>query len=206
LSTLCVLESIEESLLHSKHKIVLASSSPRRKELLNKLGFEFKVCEPTIEEKSDNPDPRKRVIENAKTKALSLKDLQPNSLIIGADTIVYIDGLFLGKPNGINDARNMLGTLSGKTHQVFTGVAVLDTSSDRIFTGVDETLVIFKYLDPERIESYIHSGEPLDKAGSYAIQGLGRAFVKNISGSENNVIGLPLDLLENLLNKINEGN
>jgi len=192
--------------LHPKHKIVLASSSPRRKELLNKFGFEFVVCRPTMEEKSDYSDPKKRVIENAKTKALSLKDLHPNSLIIGADTIVYIDGLFLGKPNNINEARSMLETLSGKTHQVFTGLAVLDTSSDQIYTGVDETLVFFKDLDPDIIEFYINSGEPLDKAGSYAIQGLGREFVKNINGSENNVIGLPLDLLESLLQKIFERN
>lgn len=192
--------------MHPKHKIVLASSSPRRKELLNKFGFEFIVCRPTMEENSDDSDPRKRVIENAKTKALSLKDLYPDSLIIGADTIVYIDGLFLGKPDNINEARSMLETLSGKTHQVFTGLAVLDTSIDQIYTGVDETLVFFKDLDPEIIEFYINSGEPLDKAGSYAIQGLGRDFVININGSENNVVGLPLDLLESLLHKINERN
>ena len=181
---------------------MLASSSPRRHELMKELGVEFTVAEPPSDETSTHPDPRIRTIQNAEAKAFSVSDEFPDSVIIGADTIVHLDDLFLEKPTDPEDAKEILFRLSGKTHQVYTGVAVLDTMSGKMVTGCDVTTVRFKKLSPEMIEEYVASGEPLDKAGAYAIQGAGEAFVEDIVGSYSNVIGLPLELLRELFCEI----
>lgn len=185
----------------SELKIVLASTSPRRKELMTELGIEFEVVEPLSDEISVDSDPRKRVVENAEVKTRSVAGHYQNALIIGADTVVYIDGIFLGKPTSSEDARNMLGMLSGKTHRVFTGVAILDTGSDSLVSGVEETIVVFRKLTRKEIDDYVASGEPLDKAGAYGIQGAANVFVESIDGSWSNVVGLPFELLRGFLTK-----
>jgi len=169
---------------------------------MEELGKDFMVVEPLSDESSNHPDPDERVIRNAELKAKSVADRYPNSLIIGADTIVFLDGVFMGKPSSPDDAEKMLGLLSGRTHQVFTGIAVLNTSSGEIHSGVSKTDVRFKRLSSKVIKAYVASGEPLDKAGSYGIQGDGGAFIQGFSGSYSNVVGLPLELVEELLRKL----
>lgn len=185
-------------------KIVLASSSPRRRDLMKELFGEFIFVDPSTDETSIHLDPEKRAIQNAEGKAVSVSSDFQDSVIIAADTIVYLDGFFLGKPVDDEDARHMLSTLSGKTHQVYTGVAVLDTSNNKIVSGCAVTDVEFKELSPEEIEDHVASGEPMDKAGAYAIQGQGETFIRMIDGSRSNVIGLPLELLEELCRKVSD--
>lgn len=168
---------------------------------MEELGFDFIIVEPLTDESSDHPDPRLRAINNAEAKAKSVSGRYPDSLIIGADTIVYLDGIFMGKPSNPADAEKMLEMLSGKTHQVYTGIAVLNSSTGKMLSGVSRTDVLFKRLDSEAIRAYVSSGEPMDKAGAYAIQRQGESFIREISGSRSNVIGLPIELLEKLLRK-----
>lgn len=186
----------------SGFKIVLASTSPRRRELLLQLGVKFEVVEPLSEESSTESDPRRRVVENAEAKARSVAGLYQDSLIIGTDTVVFIEGVFLGKPSSSSDAVAMLERLSAKIHSVFTGIAILNTNDGTIKSSVDETEVKFKKLDNETIRKYVDSGEPMDKAGAYAIQGGAGSFVEWIDGSRSNVIGLSLELLTGLLSNI----
>ena len=185
----------------SKLKIVLASTSPRRKELLEELYVDFIVVEPVSEETSTDSNPRKRVIENAEAKAKSISNRYSDALIIGADTIVYLDGEVLGKPSSPDEAVKMLEMLSGKIHSVFTGIAVLDVAKNKLVSGADETRVKFKKLEPKTIREYVGGGEPMDKAGAYAIQGDAGFFVEWIDGSRSNVIGLSLELLTELISK-----
>jgi len=187
--------------LGSELKIVLASSSPRRRGLIEELGFDFITVEPSSDESSDHPDPRIRVIENAEAKVRSISLLFSDSLIVGADTIVFLDGVFLGKPVDQDDAKKMLELLSGKNHQVYTGLAILDTSTGKMLSKVSCTDVRFKRLSQEVIAAYVASGEPLDKAGAYGIQGDGGVFIADIVGSYSNVVGLPLELLREMLEK-----
>lgn len=185
----------------SEFKIVLASTSPRRKELMTDLGIDFEVVEPISDETSIDPDPRNRVIENAEAKARSVMDRYLDALIIGADTVVYLDGVFLGKPVDSADARRMLSMLSGKTHRVYTGVAVIETRNGSIVSGVEETKVSFRQLSPEEIDDYVASDESFDKAGAYGIQGMASIFVDAVDGSWSNVVGLPLELVSGFLTK-----
>jgi septum formation protein len=192
----------EASFLGYEFKIVLASTSPRRIKLLKELGVDFIVAEPVAEESSTHSDPKIRVIQNAEAKVLSVSSRFPDAVIIGADTIAYLDGAFLGKPENIDDAVHMLESLSGKTHHVYTGVVVLDTASGEKASGFEDTRIKFVEMSKTTIEQYVASGEPMDKAGAYAIQGSGKAFVEELEGSWSNVVGLPLELLKELLNKI----
>jgi len=182
-----------------KPRIVLASNSPRRRELLHKLGIKFIVAAPTSSETSTASDPREMVIENAKSKAYSVSPAYPDSLIIAADTVIYLDNVIIGKPSNPEDAVKTLETLSGKPHMVYMGVVVLDTRKNRLFSGLDVTRVKFRKLTSIEIKNYVDGGEPLDKAGSYAIQGEARSFIEWIDGSWSNVVGLPLGLLTRLL-------
>jgi septum formation protein len=182
---------------------VLASSSPRRRKLLEQVGIDFIVAKHRAEESSGHSEPEKRVMTNAEKKAMSLLNDFPNSVIISADTTVYLNGLFFGKPTSSTNAYYMLETLSGKKHQVFTGIAVLNSTTGKIFSGFAETQVHFKEISMNTIRDYVASGESSDKAGAYAIQGKGGKFVDRIIGSQSNVIGLPLDLLFSFLEKIN---
>jgi septum formation protein len=183
----------------SELKIVLASSSPRREELISGLGLEFIVVEPASDESSDHLDPKVRVVKNAEAKVKSISMQFPKSIIIGADTIVYINDKFLGKPEDIEEAKQILETLSDKTHKVFTGIAILDTSTNNMKSAFDETVVSFKKISKIEIDEYVKTGESLDKAGAYAIQGKGMDFVLDIKGSYSNVVGLPVELLRELL-------
>ena len=176
--------------------IVLASSSPRRKELLEKIGLNFIIDAAEI-----NEDHGRRIkpAELAKTisleKAKAVADRHPRSIIIAADTFGVMDGRLLGKPRDEEEARDMLLRMSGRRHSVITGFTILDTETGKSISEAVETRVYFRKLGREEIESYVKTGEPLDKAGAYAIQGLGALLVEKIEGDYCNVIGLPLNSL-----------
>jgi len=183
-------------------RIILASQSPRRKELLNQIGLKVEVFPSQIDEKMDN---KKSIIDNVETLALNkakdvAKKIQGDALIIGADTIVVQDEI-LGKPSNIQEARQMLSKLSGKSHQVITGLSVIDALNNKDYTSHQITKVTMKSYGLLEIDNYIASGECWDKAGSYAIQGLGALLVKEIYGDYYNVVGLPISLLDDLLRK-----
>jgi septum formation protein len=172
---------------------VLASKSPRRRYLLKQAGLDFLVVPSQVDEsKILINDPETYVIELAKAKAGDISQKYPESWVIGADTIVVINGTILGKPKSKDDARNMLYRLSGRTHQVYTGFAICCKAEKRIFSQVVKTDVLFKELSDEEIQWYIHTPEPFDKAGAYAIQGIGTFLIRSIHGSYTNVVGLPV--------------
>ncbi len=177
----------------SELKIVLASTSPRRINLLRQIGMRFSVAAPVGDETNINPDPMTRVMENALAKARSVRG-KGEGLVVGADTVVYIDDTILGKPVSEDEARTMLETLSGRAHRVFTGLAVVDAGG-REEVGCEETRVHMMELSEDDIERYVETGEPMGKAGAYAIQGLGAVFVDEVYGCFHNVVGLPLSLL-----------
>ena len=179
----------------SEFKIVLASTSPRRISLLRQTAMRFTVVTPVEDEASAKPDPKERVMDNALAKARSVLGNVEEGLIVGADTVVYIDEKILGKPSSEDEARRMMETLSGRVHRVFTGLAVIDAESGREDVSCEETQVHLMKLSAEEISRYIESGEPMGKAGAYAIQGLGAVFVDRVVGCFHNVVGLPLSLL-----------
>jgi septum formation protein len=180
--------------------IVLASGSPRRKEMLERLGVDFEVIVPEIDERAiRGEDPSAYVERLARQKALAVAD-DDDTLIIAADTTVDVDGEILGKPVDIDDARRMLKRLSGRAHYVHTGVAVL--RAGRLESGVDETRVQMVPITDHALDWYLSTGEPADKAGAYALQGAGAVFVSRVSGSVSNVIGLPLTLLVELAGRL----
>ncbi len=181
----------------------MASSSPRRFELIRELGWDFKVANPTVVEDEESMNPVERVEVNALRKARSIEGCQ-GYLIIGADTVVFHEGEILGKPGESGKAAMMLRKLSGKPHKVYTGVTILNSDTGEKLTRHEETTVWFKELDDETIETYVATGEPLDKAGAYGIQGEAGALVDRIEGSYSNVVGLPLELVREMLNKICE--
>lgn len=177
-------------------RIVLASASPRRQELLAQVGISFDVMPSQIgEEPLDGESPEEHVIrlagEKAKEVAGRLKESE-EKWIIGSDTIVVIDGELLGKPGGKVDALHMLKKLSRREHSVLTGYAILNSRTGELVRKAVETVVKFKKLSEDEIVGYVSSGEPMDKAGAYAIQGLGAFMVEEIKGSYSNVVGLPV--------------
>jgi tetrapyrrole methylase family protein/MazG family protein len=181
-------------------KIILASQSPRRHELLKAAGFEFDIIPATGEENiPPNTPPEQAVTALAEQKAAEIAALYPDSdcTVIGADTIVYLDGEILGKPADKDDAFAMLRKLSGKLHRVFTGVAVISNRSKHTF--FEETTVEFHELSDSEIAAYIDTGEPFDKAGAYGIQEKGMLLVKQIRGDFYNVMGLPISRLARVL-------
>jgi septum formation protein len=173
---------------------VLASGSPRRRDLLGGLGLSFEVRTADIDETpGDDESVDALVARLAAHKATAVA--QPGEVVIAADTVVAIDGMILGKPTDIDDARAMLERLSGRTHQVVTGVAVRfvdDAGTARQSRATVRTEVTFVPIDEADLAWYLATGEPLDKAGSYGLQGLGARFVRAVHGSPTNVIGLPL--------------
>ncbi len=185
-----------------KRKIVLASSSPRRRELLALAGLTFTVDSSDYEEIL-NPEIRPRLLARrlslAKAKAVSRR--YRNALVIAADTFIVLGDCILGKPRSKAEARRMLGLFSGKAHSVITGFTIIDTASGKILSRSVETKVWFRKLTAKEIASYVRTGEPLDKAGAYAIQGLGSLIVDRIEGDYFNVIGLPLSSLAEALKK-----
>jgi len=173
--------------------IVLASKSQRRQDLLKQFGYHFDICTIEVPEKTTGI-PVNIAQENALAKARIISEDHPGKLVIGADTIVVYDNKILGKPVHQEEARQMLKALSGKQHQVITGVA-LCTSAREPVCFAEVTQVKFRELADYEITSYINSGEPFDKAGSYGIQGIGGAFVESIVGCYYNVVGLPMPRL-----------
>ena len=172
-------------------KIILASNSPRRKELLQQVGIDFEVQAANVEEITDKNKPDEVVMDLSQLKAKAIADKNPGRVILAADTVVAYDGDILGKPADEEDAFNMLLGLSGKTHQVYTGVTIVDEAG-KINTFSECTEVVMYDNSPELIKKYIATGEPMDKAGAYGIQGKGAVLVKEIKGDYNNVVGLPL--------------
>ena len=181
--------------------LILASQSPRRKYLLEQAGLTFRVIPSRVDE-SDRPlaTPADYVRRLAEAKAGDVAGSHPDSWVLGADTIVTVDHRLLGKPASPRDAREMLERLSGKTHQVYTGFCLVQQRRSRCIADTVQTDVVFKTLSATEIDWYIHTGEPFDKAGAYAIQGLGTFLVRRINGSYTNVVGLPVcEVVEILL-------
>ena len=180
-------------------KIVLASQSPRRRQLLGQMGLEFTTQSPEIDESAfHGRDARDLVEPLAREKARGVARQQtPDTLVIGADTVVVLDGAILGKPRDGAEAKAMLAALSGRDHQVFTGVTLCQ--GDRILTQAEETQVTFRPLTGQEIRQYVSTGEPMDKAGAYGIQGLGGLLVEGIRGDYHNVMGLPICRLGRML-------
>jgi len=183
--------------------LLLASASPRRAELLTQAGIPFKVVVPLVDESDEKSStPKGLVLELARKKALEVSlRVKDSRYILAADTIVMCDGEVIGKPVDENDASKMLACLSGKKHEVFTGLVLLDTSTGRRENGVAVTSVWMKELSPLQIRNYLATGEPFDKAGAYAIQGFAGLFIDRIEGCYSNVVGLPLGLLYDLLTR-----
>jgi septum formation protein len=183
-------------------KIILASASPRRKEILKITGLAFTVCKSDYEEDLDLPlRPRELARFLSRKKAEAVAHKYKDALIIAADTFIVFKDKLLGKPHTDKEALKMLKMLNGKAHSVVTGFTVLDTAGNKKLSRSAETKVYFKKLGKDEINAYVRSGEPLDKAGAYAIQGLGAVFVEKIDGDFFNVMGLPLCALTEGLKK-----
>lgn len=192
-------------------RFILASASPRRKEILNQMGLKFEVIKSTCSENIDeniSPDDAVQIL--SKRKALSVIENINNDynkyekvVLISADTIVSIENEILGKPKNKEDAFKMLKKLSGKKHTVSTGmsIAFLTKDTKKIITKLSESIVHFKNLTDNEINSYINTNEPMDKAGSYAIQGLGSIFIERLEGDFFSVMGLSISLLYDILNE-----
>lgn len=182
-------------------QLILASKSPRRRYLLSQAGLKFDVMPSGFDERSvPFTDPAGYVSALARAKAEDIAVQCPHSWVIGADTIVLMDDEVLGKPKGREAARQMLRRLSGQTHQVYTGYTICCHSLNKCFTEAICTEVTFKELSADEVEWYVHTDEPFDKAGAYAIQGLGTFLVRRINGSYTNVVGLPVcEVIEHLI-------
>lgn len=189
----------------SSINLVLASASPRRHELLRMLGLEFEILVSTAEEeRRELPvSPGEQTMELAAGKAKEIADLRPDALVIAADTIVAAENRIMGKPRDEEDAREMLSFLSGRWHEVYTGVALVKAAENRRLVDCERTRVKFRPLSGEEIKTYIRSGAPMDKAGAYGIQGLGAVLVERIEGCFFNVVGLPLARLTMMLRDFN---
>ena len=179
-------------------KVILASKSPRRVEILEKIVKEFEVVQSNFDENTIDfkGDIEKYVKDLSRNKAIEVsKRLNEPSIVIAADTVAFQNGKVLEKPKNEEDAFSMLSSLSGNTHKVYSGICLINTYDDTVVTDCDCTEVRFSELNPRQIRNYINSGEPMDKAGAYGIQGLGGAFVEGIKGCYYNVMGLPLNKL-----------
>lgn len=177
--------------------LILASASPRRRELLALTGLAFTVDAPQVDEACTLP-PQEAVAEISRRKALEGAAMHPGCVVLAADTLVAVDGVALGKPHDEDDAARMLHLLSGRWHQVYTGVCAV-APDGAIHSAVDATDVRFAAMPEEVIRRYIATGEPLDKAGAYAVQGIAGLWIEELRGSHTNVIGLPLALTRQLL-------
>lgn len=189
-----------------QYPLVLASSSPRRQQLIELLGLPYDiVVKPVDEQTRPGLSPKEVVRQLALRKARAVyADVKTETddngrIVIGADTVVVLNGKILGKPKDEQDALEMLSALQGKTHQVYSGVACIDTGSGKTVTDYRKTAVTIKPLSQEQIKRYIQTGEPHDKAGAYGIQGYGALIVEKIDGDYFNVVGLPLSCLNDML-------
>ncbi|MFH1690301.1 MAG: Maf family protein [Candidatus Eisenbacteria bacterium] len=185
--------------------LVLASGSPRRKRVLEGLDLEFEV-EPSDIKEGEEPGetPDEHVVRLAGLKAAEVARRHPSGTVLGADTIVLLDGALLGKPSGPPDAVRMLRAISGRWHEVLTGLAVIRCSDGATVRGFERTRVLVRELSDGEIDDYVAGGEPLDKAGSYAIQECGAAVVSRVEGCFYNVVGLPVVRLSLLLEELRD--
>ncbi len=186
-------------------EIILASGSPRRKELLEQIRIK-PIVEPSgVDEASDISEPDAFVKELSRRKCLDIADKHTDGVILGADTVVAIDGKILGKPEDEDDAKRMISLIQGRAHHVYTGVTLAKKENGRlksVITFCESTEVLIEKISKEEIDDYAATGEPLDKAGAYAIQGIFAKFVKGITGDYSNVVGLPLAALYANLKKM----
>lgn len=188
---------------NKKRKIILASGSPRRRELLEMIGIhDFTVIPDETEEVfASGLTPEQSVCKTALQKAKNVSKLcGKDDLIIAADTEVYLDGMHFGKPKDAKDAEDMLARLSGRSHTVYTGIALI--SGDDIITGAESTEVYFRQLSGKEITNYVRTGEPMDKAGAYGAQGMGAVFIERLEGDFFNVMGLPVCRLTIMLRSL----
>lgn len=189
--------------LITEFPLVLASASPRRKRILEGLGLGFEV-EPSDIDENEEPGetPDEHVVRLAGLKAAEVAKRHASGTVLGADTIVLLDGVLLGKPGGPSDAVRMLRTINGRWHEVLTGLTVIRCSDGATVRGFERTRVLIRKLTDSSIEEYVAGGEPLDKAGSYAIQDCGAAIVSRVEGCFYNVVGLPVVRLSRLLEEL----
>jgi septum formation protein len=181
-------------------KLILASASPRRAEILRSVGWPFETLPALIDESREESERADAYVERiALAKAEAVAARGPGSLVLGADTVVVIDDQILGKPCDEGDANRMLRVLNGRRHQVLTGVALVDEVTGQSKVAHEVTDVRFAQMSDEEINWYVATGEPMDKAGAYAIQGHGALFIKEIRGDYFNVVGLPVRLLYSLI-------
>jgi septum formation protein len=184
-------------------RLILASKSPRRYELLKQVGLDFEVIPSRVmEDIVQKESPKEHVIRLAEAKARDIASGYPNRWVIAADTIVYINGSILGKPKSREEAMEMLHRLSGQEHWVLTGFSVFHLGEGKSDKETVQTAVKMKTLSPTEMEWYVQTGEPFDKAGGYAIQGIGSFMIESIRGSYTNVVGLPLCELIQMLNRL----
>ncbi|MDP8226682.1 MAG: Maf family protein [Candidatus Celaenobacter polaris] len=186
--------------LLKNENIILASRSPRRAFLLKQVGLNFKQIPSHIEEHLNGMEPEDFVLHYAKKKAEEIQKIYPDSLIIGSDTIVVLDNMIIGKPQNDEEAFQILKKLSGKCHEVLTGVSILFHDSQ--ISDIAKTKVFFKLIADEDIKEYISTGEPMDKAGAYGIQGYGSQFIDTIDGCYFNVMGFPIPLFYEMIKKV----
>lgn len=180
--------------------VILASASPRRRELLTSAGISFEVDVADVDETHKPGEPAEAYVRRvALSKARTVASRHPEKLVLGADTVVVVDGAVLGKPQDDADAVRMLTSLSGRAHQVLTAVALVGPG--QVLETVEETLVWMQALAPDDIAAYVASGEPRDKAGAYGIQGRASRFIPKIEGSYTNVVGLPVAAVADLLRR-----
>lgn len=182
-------------------KLVLASASPRRRELLSAMGIDHDVVPSTVDEKLIVADhPRTFAIRAAWAKAMEVAGrTEPGTWVLGADTVVTREMVLYGKPESEADAIRMLGELSGEAHEVITGMALVEAGRTKALLHAEKTVVYFRELTTEEVRAYIQTGEPMDKAGSYGIQGHGGDLIERIDGDYYNVVGLPCRALDDLL-------
>lgn len=180
--------------------LILASGSPRRRELLDLMGLTYTVETPDVDE-SFSGRPSETVMEISRRKAAAVAARHSDSVIIAADTLVFADGA-LGKPHTPERAKEMLRSLAGNWHHVYTGITVINTRSGRVLRNVDKTRVHLVPMTEQEIDAYVATGEPLDKAGAYGIQGMGGMLVDRIDGSYSNVVGLPMSMLRIMLAQV----
>lgn len=185
-------------------RLILASSSPQRRDLLEQAGYDFEVIAPTIDEPDESfhgLSPAQKAESLAYFKARTVADLRPGRLVLGADTIVSVGVTVLGKAADADEARRMLGQLSSSRHEVITGVALVATDGRRLISS-DTTHLRMRTMTPDEIEDYVRSGEWIGKAGAYAIQETADRFVESVEGSFTNIVGLPMELLGRMLREI----
>jgi septum formation protein len=187
-------------IMKGKYPVVLASASPRRKELLARLFETFEIVQSAVDEDSIEAPAESLARVLAEAKAADVFEQRSDNLVIGCDTTVALDGKLFGKPRSEDEARAMLEQLSGKSHEVITGVCLMYPGGRKSLLEI--STVTFRKIEPEEIDEYVRTGEPMDKAGAYAIQGGAQKFAARIQGDIDNIIGLPVAALQRALEEI----